>query len=52
MTQDQFDKDLYIKYDDTGFLMPIPEDSAGYRDNPIRKLFEQDKEVDVEDGGE
>ena len=52
MTQREFDADLKVRYDDTGFLTPIPEDSAGYRDNPIRKLFEQDKEVDVEDGGE
>jgi hypothetical protein len=49
MNQREFDADLYTKFDDTGFLMRFPEDSAGYRDNPIRKLFEQDKEVDVED---
>jgi len=52
MTQHEFDQDLKVRFDDTGFLMQFPEDSAGYRDNPIRKLFEQDKEVDVEDGGE
>lgn len=52
MTQREFDQDLKIRYDDTGFLMPIPENSDGYRDNPIRKLFERVEELDVEDCGE
>ena len=49
MNQREFDADLYTKFDDTGFLMKFPEDSAGYLDNPIRKIFEQDKNVDVEE---
>ena len=49
MTQHEFDQDLKVRYDDTGFLMSFPEDTAGYQDNPIRRLFEQIKEVDVED---
>lgn len=51
MTQDQFDKDLYIKYDDTGLRMPFPEQEEGFADNPIRKLFERVEELDVEDEG-
>ena len=49
MEQWEFDADLKIRYDDTGFLMSFPEDTVGYQDNPIRRLFEQIKEVDVED---
>jgi hypothetical protein len=49
MTQDQFDKDLTIRFDDTGALMPFPEQEEGFEDNPIRRLFEQIEEVDVED---
>jgi hypothetical protein len=49
MEQWEFDADLTVRYDDTGFLMSFPEDTAGYQDNPIRRLFEQIKEVDVED---
>jgi hypothetical protein len=50
MNQREFDADLYTKFDDTGFLMKFPEDSVGYLDNPIRKLFEQDIDLAVEDG--
>jgi hypothetical protein len=49
MNQWDFDADLKVRYDDTGFLMSFPEDAAGYQDNPIRRLFEQIKEIDVED---
>lgn len=49
MNQHEFDQDLKVRYDDTGFLMSFPENAAGYGDNPIRRLFEQIKEVDVED---
>ncbi len=49
MTQDQFDKDLKVTYDDTGVLMPFPEQEEGFCDNPIRKLFEQVEETDVEE---
>jgi hypothetical protein len=52
MTQSQFDADLKISYDDTGVLMPFPEQEEGFCDNPIRKLFEQTEELDVEDGEE
>ena len=52
MTQDQFDKDLYLKYDDTGSRMPFPEQEEGFADNPIRRLFERPEELDVEDGEE
>jgi len=52
MTQDQFDKDLLIRHDDTGVLMPFPEQEEGFCDNPIRKLFEQVEDLDVEDGEE
>jgi hypothetical protein len=52
MTQRDFDKDLSINYDDTGVLMPFPEQEEGFCDNPIRKLFEQTEELDVEDGEE
>lgn len=49
MNQFEFDADLNLRYDDTGFLMQFPEDSAGYQDNPIRKLFERPEELDVQD---
>jgi hypothetical protein len=49
MTQEQFDKDLKVTYDDTGVLMPFPEQEEGFCDNPIRKLFEQIEETDVEE---
>jgi hypothetical protein len=32
--------------------MPFPEQEEGFCDNPIRKLFEQTEELDVEDGEE
>lgn len=49
MTQKQFDEDLKIAYDDTGVMMPFPEQEEGFCDNPIRKLFEQVEELDVEE---
>jgi hypothetical protein len=49
MTQDQFDKDLLIRHDDTGVLMPFPEQEEGFCDNPIRRLFEQVEEEDVQE---
>jgi hypothetical protein len=49
MTQDQFDKDLKVTYDDTGVMMPFPEQEEGFCDNPIRLLFEQVEETDVEE---
>jgi len=52
MDQRTFDKDLYIKYDDTGSRMPFPEQEEGFADNPIRRLFERPEELDVEDGEE
>lgn len=52
MTQDQFDKDLLIRYDDTGSRMLFPEQEEGFVDNPIRRLFERVEELDVEDSGE
>jgi hypothetical protein len=48
VTQDQFDKDLLIRHDDTGVLMPFPEQEEGFVDNPIRRLFERVEELDVE----
>jgi hypothetical protein len=48
MTQDQFDKDLTVRFDDTGALMPFPEQEEGFEDNPIRQLFEQVEDLDVE----
>jgi hypothetical protein len=48
MTQRDFDADLKVTYDDTGVLMPFPEQEDGFCDNPIRKLFEQVEETDVE----
>jgi len=52
MTQRDFDADLNIRYDDTGSRMLFPEQEEGFVDNPIRKLFEQTEELDVEDSGE
>ena len=50
MTQDQFDKDLTVRFDDTGALMPFPEQEEGFEDNPIRQLFEQVEDLEVKDG--
>jgi hypothetical protein len=44
VNQIEFDQDLNTKFDDTGFRMKFPEDSAGYQDNPIRRIFEGDEE--------
>ena len=52
MTQDQFDKDLTVRFDDTGALMPFPEQEDGFEDNPIRQLFEQVEDLDVESADE
>ena len=52
MTQDQFDKDLTVRFDDTGALMPFPEQEEGFEDNPIRQLFEQVEDLDVEPADE
>ena len=52
MNQRAFDADLKVAYDDTGVLMPFPEQEEGFCDNPIRRLFEQTEELDVEDGEE
>lgn len=49
MNQSQFDKDLTIRYDDTGFLMQFPEQEEGFEDNPIRQLFEQIDGDDVKE---
>ena len=49
MTQKQFDDDLRVAYDDTGVMMPFPEQEEGFCDNPIRKLFEQIEEEDVQE---
>ena len=49
MTQKQFDDDLRVACDDTGVLMPFPEQEEGFCDNPIRKLFEQVEDCDVEE---
>ena len=50
MNQWSFDADLKVAYDDTGVLMPFPEqEEEGFCDNPIRKLFEQVEEEDVEE---
>ena len=48
MTQDQFDKDLTVRFDDTGALMPFPEQEEGFEDNPIQQLFERVEDLDVE----
>lgn len=49
MTQSQFDEDLNISYDDTGILMPFPEQEEGFLENPIRRLFENDKPTEEEE---
>jgi len=49
MNQWSFDADLKVAYDDTGVLMPFPEQEEGFCDNPIRRLFEQVEEEDVEE---
>jgi hypothetical protein len=49
VNQKQFDDDLKVAYDDTGVLMPFPEQEEGFCDNPIRMLFEQVEETDVEE---
>ena len=49
MNQKQFDDDLKVAYDDTGVLMPFPEQEEGFCDNPIRRLFEQVEEEDVQE---
>jgi hypothetical protein len=49
MNQDQFDKDLTVRFDDTGALMPFPEQEEGFEDNPIRQLFEQVEDLEVKD---
>jgi hypothetical protein len=48
MNQFSFDKDLTIRFDDTGDLMPFPEQEEGFEDNPIRRLFERVEDLDVE----
>ena len=50
MTQDQFDKDLTVRFDDTGALMPFPEQEEGFEDNPIQQLFERVEDLEVKDG--
>jgi len=50
MNQEQFDKDLTVRFDDTGALMPFPEQEDGFEDNPIRQLFEQVEDLEVKDG--
>jgi hypothetical protein len=49
MNQRDFDEDLNINFDDTGDLMKFPEQEDGFRDNPIRRLFERVEDLDVED---
>lgn len=49
MNQRDFDKDLTIRYDDTGCLMQFPEQEEGFEDNPIRQLFERIDEDDVKE---
>lgn len=48
MNQRDLDKDLLIRYDDTGALMPFPEQEEGFEDNPIQQLFERVEDLDVE----
>ena len=48
MTQRDFDKDLTVRFDDTGDLMPFPEQEEGFEDNPIQQLFERVEDLDVE----
>jgi hypothetical protein len=52
MNQFTFDKDLTIRYDDTGDLMPFPEQEEGFEDNPIRQLFEQVEDLEVKEEDE
>jgi hypothetical protein len=52
MNQAQFDKDLVIRFDDTGALMPFPEQEEGFEDNPIQQLFERVEDLEVEDSCE
>jgi hypothetical protein len=52
MNQDQFDKDLTVRFDDTGALMPFPEQEEGFEDNPIRQLFEQVEDLEVKEEDE
>jgi hypothetical protein len=49
VNQQQFNDDLNINFDDTGDFMQFPEQEEGFRDNPIRRLFEQDEDLDVEE---
>jgi len=49
MNQEQFDKDLTVRFDDTGALMPFPEQEEGFEDNPIRQLFERVEDCEVKD---
>jgi hypothetical protein len=52
MNQFSFDKDLTIRFDDTGDLMPFPEQEEGFEDNPIRQLFEQVEDLEVKEEDE
>ena len=52
MTQRDFDKDLTVRFDDTGALMPFPEQEEGFEDNPIQQLFERVEDLDVEEEDE
>ena len=49
MNQFSFDKDLTIRHDDTGALMPFPEQEEGFEDNPIQQLFERVEDLEVKD---
>ena len=49
MNQFSFDKDLSIRFDDTGALMPFPEQEEGFEDNPIRQLFERVEDLEVKE---
>lgn len=50
MNQHSFDADLNIRFDDTGALMPFPEQEEGFEDNPIQQLFERVEDLEVKDG--
>ena len=50
MNQFSFDADLNIRFDDTGALMPFPEQEEGFEDNPIQQLFERVEDLEVKDG--
>lgn len=52
MNQRDLDKDLVIRFDDTGALMPFPEEEEGFEDNPIRQLFEQVEDLEVKEEDE